>query len=93
MARVNKPRKDPQSGIWTYPASALALEEVGLETIGYYIQVRRQHIAAYIVDQPIFGFCEEGGEKASDHATNVVVGITHGFRFGEGRGGSWACCN
>ena len=55
-----KPRKDPQSGIWAYPASALALEEVGLETIGYYIQVRRQHIAAYIVDRPIFGFCEEG---------------------------------
>ena len=63
MARVNKLRKDPQSGIWTYPVSALALEEVGLETIGYYIQVRRQHIAAYIVDQPIFGFCEEERRK------------------------------
>ena len=63
MSRVNKPRKDPQLGIWTYPASALALEEVGLETIRYYIQVQRQHIAAYIVDQPIFGFCEEGVRK------------------------------
>ena len=63
MSRVNKPRKDPQLGIWTYPASALALEEVGLETIGYYIQVRRQHIAAYIVDRPIFGFYEEGVRK------------------------------
>ena len=46
-----------------YPVSALALEEVGLETIGYYIQVRRQHIAAYIVHRPIFGFCEEGVRK------------------------------
>ena len=39
------------------------LEKVGSETLGYYIQVQRQHIAAYIVDQPIFGFCEEGMRK------------------------------
>ncbi|KAL7524098.1 hypothetical protein ACHAXR_001561, partial [Thalassiosira sp. AJA248-18] len=45
---------------WTYPSSAVVLEEVGLRTIRQYIEVRRQTIAAYIVDRPIFGFCRDG---------------------------------
>jgi hypothetical protein len=63
MARVNKPRKDPRTGVWTYPSTALVLEEVCLHTIEHYVQVRRQHIAAYIVDQPIFKLCTGEGRR------------------------------
>ncbi|KAL7537800.1 hypothetical protein ACHAXR_008089 [Thalassiosira sp. AJA248-18] len=44
MARVNKPRKDPHAGEWTYPSSEIALEEVGLKPIRHYIEVWRQTI-------------------------------------------------
>ena len=63
MAREHAPRKDPQSGEWHYPSSALALEEVGLHTIEHYVQVRRQTIAAYIVDRPIFELCMDGRRR------------------------------
>ena len=63
MARVNRPRKDPQTGVLKYPLTALVLEEVGLHTIEHYVQVRRQHIAAYIVDRPIFEFCTGEGRR------------------------------
>jgi len=59
MAKVNKPRRNPRTGVWTYPASADVLEEVGLHTIAEYIEVRRQTIAKYIVDRPIFTLCME----------------------------------
>ena len=63
MALVNKPRKDPTSGTWTYPPSEDALEEVGLHTIADYVQVRRQTIANFIVNRPIFNFCVDGERK------------------------------
>ena len=63
MARVNKPRKDPQTGVWEYPSTALALEEVGLHTIEHYMQVFRQTIAVYIVNWPIFDFCKDEERK------------------------------
>jgi hypothetical protein len=47
-------------GTWTYPNSAAVLDEVGLKTIAHYIGVRRQHIASYIVDKPIFQTCMDG---------------------------------
>ena len=59
MAKVNKPRRNPHTGVWTYPASADVLEEVGLHTIAEYIEVQRQTIAKYIVDRPIFTLCME----------------------------------
>ncbi len=34
--------------------------EVGLKTIAHYIGARRQHIACYIVDKPIFQTCRDG---------------------------------
>ncbi len=36
------------------------LDEVRLKTIAHYIGVRRQHIAGYIVDKPIFQTCRGG---------------------------------
>jgi len=62
MARVNKPRANPD-GSWTYPQSALTLEEVALHPIAQYVEVRRQTIAKFIVNQPIFDFCTEGRRK------------------------------
>ena len=41
----------------------MVLDEVGLKTIAHYIGVRRQHIASYIVDKPIFQSCVDGVRK------------------------------
>ena len=41
IAREHKPTKDPQTGEWHSPLSALVLEEVGLHTMDHYVQVRR----------------------------------------------------
>ncbi len=54
-----RPKKLP-GGRWMYPKSAAVLDEVGLKTIAHYIGVRRQHIASYIVDKPIFQSCMDG---------------------------------
>ena len=54
-----RPAKLPD-GTWTYPNSAAVLDEVGLKTIAHYIGVRRQHIASYIVNKPIFQTCMDG---------------------------------
>jgi hypothetical protein len=43
-----------------YPNSAAVLDEVGLKTIAHYIGMRRQHIASYIFDKPIFQACVDG---------------------------------
>jgi hypothetical protein len=50
-------------GTWTYPNSAQVLEDVGLKTIAHYIAVRRQHIANYIINKPIFTRCVDGVRK------------------------------
>ena len=54
-----RPTKLPD-GTWTYPNSTAVLDEVGLKTIAHYIGMRRQHIASYIVDKPIFQTCMDG---------------------------------
>ncbi len=54
-----RPTKLPD-GTWTYPNSAAVLDDVGLKTNAHYIGVRRQHIASYIVDKPIFQTCMDG---------------------------------
>ena len=62
MARKYKPRKEPD-GTWMYPSSEDVLKEVGLFTIAHYVEVRRQTIASFIVNRPIFDFCMEGEQK------------------------------
>ena len=54
-----RPLKLPD-GTWTYPNSTEVLDEVWLNTIAHYIGVRRQHVANYIVDKPIFLSCVDG---------------------------------
>ena len=44
-------------GTWKYPNLTAVLDGVGLITIAHYIGVRRQHIASYIVNKPIFRTC------------------------------------
>eukprot|EP00957_Ditylum_brightwellii_P141836 10806476-Ditylum_brightwellii.AAC.1 len=63
MARQHKPCRNPHTGKWTYPKLADVFEKVGLYTISHYVQVRRQTIAAYIVDRPILSFCMEGERR------------------------------
>ena len=57
MAIVNTPKRNPD-GSWVYPASEDVLEEVGIQRMAHYIEVRRQTIADYIVNRPIFAHCE-----------------------------------
>ncbi|KAL7524940.1 hypothetical protein ACHAXR_000790 [Thalassiosira sp. AJA248-18] len=58
MARVNKPRKDPQTGEWTYPSSEAVLDEVGLKPFREYIEVRRQTVAAHTLWIDLFSVFE-----------------------------------
>ena len=44
-------------GSWAYPPSEEVLEELGLHPIVHYIEVRRQTVASFIVNWPIFDFC------------------------------------
>eukprot|EP00957_Ditylum_brightwellii_P205503 15344161-Ditylum_brightwellii.AAC.1 len=62
MATVNRPERQPD-GTWIYPATEEVLEEVGLQRVQHYIEVHRQTIANWIVDCPIFKFCEEAERK------------------------------
>eukprot|EP00957_Ditylum_brightwellii_P189238 14403925-Ditylum_brightwellii.AAC.1 len=39
MATVNRPERQPD-GTWVYPATEDVLEEVGLQTVQHYIEVR-----------------------------------------------------
>ena len=59
MARVNKPRRK-LDGLWAYPSREDVLEEVALHPITYYVEVRRQTIAEFIVSRPIFEYCRKG---------------------------------
>ena len=60
MAKTNKPRKDPITGDWRYPASVDVVDKVGLHSVEHYIEVRRQTIANFFMNRPIFAFCVKG---------------------------------
>ena len=62
MATVNKPVRRAD-GTWKYPSSEAVLEKVGLYTMSWYIDKRRQTIAAFIVNRPIFRYCMEAERK------------------------------
>ena len=59
MARENRPLRG-QDGKWTYPQTADVLAEVGLRPVAEYIRRRRDTIAAWVVDRPLFRECREG---------------------------------
>ena len=50
-------------GCTVYPASEDVLEECGLKSISEYIRVRRDTIAAYVVDRSIFRDCMDSERK------------------------------
>jgi hypothetical protein len=56
-------QKKLPNGTWRYPNSEAVLREVGLQTINHYIGVHWQHVANFIVNQPIFQLCLEGVRK------------------------------
>ena len=47
-------------GTWYYPSPKDALDVEGLHTIKAYINVQRQTIASFIVNQSIFNLCQRG---------------------------------
>ncbi len=57
-----QPTKNPD-GTWKYPSSKDVLKAVGLKTVDHYIGVRRETIARFIVDRPLFALCRDGGRK------------------------------
>ena len=61
MATENRPRRDPQTGTYTYPPSEKVLKEVGLETMTHYIKVRRDTVARFVWERPIFDLCRGVG--------------------------------
>ncbi len=64
-----QPTWDPD-GTWTYPSSKDVLKAVELKTIDHYIEVCRETIARFIVNQPLFALCRDGGRKrGSTHCT------------------------
>jgi hypothetical protein len=48
-----QPTQNPD-GMWMYPSSKDVLKMVGLKTIDHYIGVRRDPIARFIMDRPLF---------------------------------------
>lgn len=60
-------------GTWKYPSSKDdVLKAEDLKTIGHYIGVcrERETIARFIVDQPLFALCLDGGRRrGSTHCT------------------------
>ena len=50
---------------WNYPSSEDVLATAGLHTVKHYIDVRRQTIAAFIMNWPIFDLCQRGARKRS----------------------------
>ena len=61
------PVKDASTSVWNHPASADVLEAAGLYTVKEYIEVRRQTIAAFIVNRPIFNLCRGGRRRGSSN--------------------------
>ncbi len=51
-----QPEKKPD-GSWLYPHSKDVLEAASLHTIAHYMDVCRQTVANFIVNQPIWGLC------------------------------------
>ncbi len=51
-----RPEKKPD-GSWTYPRSADVLKACSLQMIAHYMDVRRQTVANFIVNRPIFELC------------------------------------
>ncbi len=51
-----RPEKKP-NGSWSYPRSKDVLDAAGLHTIAHYMDVRRQTVANFIVNRPIWELC------------------------------------
>jgi hypothetical protein len=51
-----QPEKRP-NGSWSYLRLKDVLDAAGLHTIAYYMDVRRQTVANFIVNQPIWELC------------------------------------
>lgn len=67
MAKQHRKRRDQQTGKYIYPATKDVYEEVGLYTVEEYIDRRRQTVANYIRDRPIFDLCMESERQRGTH--------------------------
>ena len=60
MARKNRPKKNDQTGEWTYPDKKELFKEVGLYTLTEYIEQRRKTFGTYIRERSILDLCRSG---------------------------------
>ena len=74
MAKQHRKRRDQQTGEYIYPATKDVYEEVGLYTVEEYINRRRQTVANYIRDRPIFDLCMEGESRDNVVPTHASGG-------------------
>ena len=72
MAKDNKPSLVPVTDDWLYPVTEDVFEEVGLYSVEHYIRVRRDTIAAFIRDRPIYTFCT-GAERRRGGEAPVLI--------------------
>jgi hypothetical protein len=57
-----QPTRNPDE-TWTYPSLKDVLKVVGLKRINHDIGVCREPIARFILDQPLFALCRDGGRR------------------------------
>ena len=67
MNHVHRSRKG-HGGVWKYPSVQSALKEAGLKTAEEYIRQRRNTVAMWIVDRPIYQACVGGSRKRGSSA-------------------------
>ena len=62
MNTVNVPRKG-MNGVWKYPSAAASLKEATLKMVAEYIKIRRDTVAMWVVNRPIYEACVAGQRK------------------------------
>ena len=62
MTHMHKPRRYPHQ-FWSYPGTQDVMKEIGMYLSAHYMEVRRQTIARFIVNRPIFCFCEDSEQR------------------------------
>ena len=67
MCRENVPRKG-HGGVWEYPPVEASLKEAGLKTVEEFIRLRRNTIAMWVVNRPIYEACKGGERKRGTSA-------------------------
>ena len=67
MNREHVPRKG-HHGVWRYPSTEASLKEAVLKPVEAYIKLRRDTVAMWVVNRPLYEACEAGERKRGTSA-------------------------